>query len=127
MNCMDTSDDSHFPVVSTQESNSGLSISIHPLVLLNISDHHTRTRLQTHSEEVNICGAILAQQSGREIDIINSFEVPLDPAELTIDPTYLDTKLDQLKQVFPNLDFIGWYSTGTTPTERDLKIHSQLV
>jgi COP9 signalosome complex subunit 6 len=46
---------------------------------------------------VNICGAILAQQSGREIDIINSFEVPLDPAELTIDPTYLDTKLDQRK------------------------------
>ncbi|KAI8344278.1 maintenance of mitochondrial structure and function-domain-containing protein [Chlamydoabsidia padenii] len=125
MTSMDTSDDNSTPIVSTQESNSGLSISIHPLVLLNISDHHTRTRLQIQSDEVNICGALLAQQSGRDIDIINSFEVPLD--ETTIDQNYLITKLDQLKQVFPNLDFIGWYSTGTTPTERDLKIHGQFL
>ncbi|CAO3578883.1 unnamed protein product [Absidia cylindrospora] len=129
MTSMDTSEDScaELPIVSAQESNSGLTISIHPLVLLNVSDHYTRTKLQTQSDQVNICGAILAEQSGRDIDIINSFEVPLDHTTMTINQGYLATKLEQLKQVFPHLDFIGWYSTGTVPTERDLKIHQQFL
>lgn len=64
---MDTSEDSvsNVPVVSSAQSSSGLSISVyasqfiqmlfvaitqffssHPLVLLNVSDHYTRTKLQ---------------------------------------------------------------------------------
>lgn len=42
-----------------------------------------------------IYGAILAQQSGRDIDIINSFELPFDITTKTIDETYLTTKLEQ--------------------------------
>ncbi|KAI8148284.1 maintenance of mitochondrial structure and function-domain-containing protein [Fennellomyces sp. T-0311] len=115
-------------IVSAVQASSGLAISIHPLVLLNISDHYTRLKLQDPAiaEKGRIYGAILAQQSGREIDIINSFELPM-PQDDKVDLEYLATKQEQLKQVFPHLDFMGWYSLGTTPTESDLKIHEQLL
>jgi COP9 signalosome complex subunit 6 len=31
-----------------------------------------------------------------------------------------------VKQVFPQLDFMGWYSLGSKPAEADLKIHEQV-
>lgn len=31
-----------------------------------------------------------------------------------------------MKQVFPTLDFMGWYSIGIQPTELDLKLHEQV-
>lgn len=128
---MDTSEDDlqTAPIVSDSQSSSGLSISIHPLVLLNISDHYTRTKLQ-EPEFANggrIYGALLAQQSGRDIDVINSFELPRPNSNGQVDRTYLASKTEQLKQVFPNLDFMGWYSIGTEPTELDLKLHEQFL
>lgn len=30
------------------------------------------------------------------------------------------------KQVFKDLDFLGWYTTGDQPTEQDIKIHKQI-
>ncbi|KAI8090059.1 maintenance of mitochondrial structure and function-domain-containing protein [Halteromyces radiatus] len=129
MNPMTTTESSsleQLPIVSSIESNSGLSISIHPLVLLNISDHYTRSKLQNPTT-VNIYGALLAQQSGRDIDIIHSFEFSLQQDGKSIDQVYMSTKLEQMKQVFPELDFMGWYTTGTTPTELDLIIHEQFL
>ena len=31
-----------------------------------------------------------------------------------------------VKQVFPALDFMGWYSLGSTPSESDLLLHEQV-
>lgn len=30
------------------------------------------------------------------------------------------------KQVFKDLDFLGWYTTGNRPTEQDVKVHKQI-
>lgn len=30
------------------------------------------------------------------------------------------------KQVFQDLDFLGWYTTGDQPTDQDIKIHKQI-
>lgn len=30
------------------------------------------------------------------------------------------------KQVFSDLDFLGWYTTGSAPTEKHIKIHRQI-
>ncbi|KAG1375190.1 hypothetical protein G6F61_008678 [Rhizopus arrhizus] len=125
--------ESNTNIVSNLQSSSGLSISVHPLVLLNISDHYTRIRLQNPSiiENGRVFGALLASQSGRNIDIVNSFELPFQLAEdgvnHLLDKTFLLYKLDQLKQVFPTLDFMGWYSIGIQPTELDLKLHEQFL
>ena len=29
-------------------------------------------------------------------------------------------------QVFKNLDFLGWYTTGSLPTENDIRVHKQV-
>lgn len=31
-----------------------------------------------------------------------------------------------VKQVFSDMDFIGWYITGDAPNETDIKIHKQI-
>lgn len=31
-----------------------------------------------------------------------------------------------VKQVFSDMDFLGWYTTNESPTERDLRIHKQI-
>lgn len=30
------------------------------------------------------------------------------------------------KQVFKDLDFLGWYTTGSRPTDQDVKVHKQI-
>ncbi|GAA5810105.1 hypothetical protein MFLAVUS_003524 [Mucor flavus] len=131
MSAMDISEDPT-SIVSNAASSSGLSISVHPLVLLNISDHYTRTKLQTPEAIDNgrMYGALLASQSGRDIDIINSFDLPLSvngKDDVQFDKEFLLYKLEQLKQVFPTLDFMGWYSLGPKPTESELKLHEQFL
>ncbi|KAI8997505.1 COP9 signalosome subunit 6 [Pilobolus umbonatus] len=131
MTDMDIIDDNSMIIVSNVQSSSGLSISVHPLVLLNISDHFTRFKLQNPSLYENrhkIYGALLASQSGRDIDIVNSFELPLLSGEkVTLDKEYLMYKLEQLKQVFPQLDFMGWYTIGSSPTNAELELHEQFL
>lgn len=31
-----------------------------------------------------------------------------------------------VKQVFSDMDFLGWYTTGEAPTERDIAVHRQI-
>lgn len=31
-----------------------------------------------------------------------------------------------VKQVFSDMDFIGWYTTGDTPSSTDIKVHKQI-
>lgn len=97
--------------------------------------------------KARVYGALLAQQSGRDVDIVNSFELPI-PQDNKIDKQYLMTKQEQrrscnkatflrpwsstkndisVKQVFPDLDFMGWYTLGSFPTETDLKLHEQVT
>ncbi|KAI9487392.1 MAG: hypothetical protein EXX96DRAFT_475803 [Benjaminiella poitrasii] len=141
MSEMEIVEDSTSNVVSNIPSSSGLSISVHPLVLLNISDHYTRTKLQNPEviENGRMYGALLASQTGREVDIVNTFELPLSHADnntTVLDKSFLTYKLDQrnahlhlylIKQVFPQLDFMGWYSIGSVPTEADLQLHEQFL
>lgn len=39
---------------------------------------------------------------------------------------HIITTLFLVKQVFSNMDFIGWYTTGDTPNMTDIKIHKQI-
>jgi COP9 signalosome complex subunit 6 len=95
-------------------------IKLHPLVLLNISDHHTRSKL-IHDQVVQSVGALMGVQQGRIIQLNNSFEIPL--TKDGIDKEFIVKKLELYKQVFPELDFMGWYTTAET----DLNSFNQKV
>jgi len=106
---------------------------LHPLVLINISDHFTREKVSGGGNTFpHVVGALLGTQSGRNIEIFNSFEMvyaisPSSSSLVEIDFVYLKTKQEQFKEVFPLYEFLGWYSTGSAPTEADLETHKTLL
>lgn len=59
-------------LLSPKNSDSGLHIQLHPLILLTISDHITRHAAR--SQQGPIVGALLGQQNGREITLEHVFE-----------------------------------------------------
>ncbi|KAG0216454.1 maintenance of mitochondrial structure and function-domain-containing protein [Mortierella sp. GBAus27b] len=118
-------------VVLNQPNNSGLHIAIHPLALLNISDHYTRTVIQQPSNgPVHVIGALLGIQTGREVEIFNSYELlfTLQPdGAIRIHDEYFVTKQEQFRQVFPAYDFLGWYAVGHKPSMVDIDVLQQLT
>ncbi|XP_036213441.2 COP9 signalosome complex subunit 6 [Bactrocera oleae] len=105
-----------------------VTASLHPLVILNISEHWTRIRAQA-GETCQVFGALIGKQKGRNIEVMNSFELRVDRvgADVVINREYYQTKEQQFKQVFSDLDFIGWYTTDEAPTLLDIQIQKQMA
>jgi COP9 signalosome complex subunit 6 len=94
---------------------------------MNMSEHWTRLKAQEETPQ-RVIGALIGKQKGRNIEIMNSFELLFDTIEnnVVIDRDYYNQKEAQFKQVFPDLDFLGWYTTGDGPNEGDMKVHKQI-
>lgn len=77
-----------------------VTISLHPLVIMNISEHWTRFRAQ-HCESRQVYGALIGKQKGRNIEVMNSFELKTDEIaeETIINKDYYNKKEQQYKQV----------------------------
>ncbi|KAI8803522.1 maintenance of mitochondrial structure and function-domain-containing protein [Cladochytrium replicatum] len=116
-------------VVGDVPSSSGLNITLHPLVILNISEHFTRRKMQLGASNIQVFGALLGSQTGRDVEIHNSYELPFESVDSlpVISKKYFVTKQEQFKQVFPQLDFLGWYCTGPKPTQAELNVHQQML
>eukprot|EP01088_Endostelium_zonatum_P014081 TRINITY_DN294_c0_g3_i1.p1 TRINITY_DN294_c0_g3~~TRINITY_DN294_c0_g3_i1.p1 ORF type:complete len:313 (-),score=78.97 TRINITY_DN294_c0_g3_i1:79-1017(-) len=117
-------------VVDKEGTGAALNISLHPLVILNISDHFTRQKVLAPKNSVpRVIGVLFGLQSGRNIEITNSYELLHTEVEgaTIIDIDFLNSKQSQYKEVFPNGDLLGWYSTGSECKTSDLKIHQQFV
>jgi len=114
-------------VMASSGTVGSVSVSLHPLVIMNISEHWTRIKAQEGKSE-QVLGAVIGKQKGRNIEIMNSFELLFDRIEgdVVIDRDYYNTKEEQFKQVFSDLDFLGWYTNGDSPTEADIKVHKQI-
>jgi len=104
-----------------------VSVSLHPLVIMNISEHWTRIKAQ-EGRPVAVYGALIGKQNGRDIELMNSFELDYQTIEgcVIIDRDYYNTKEEQFKQVFSDMDFLGWYSTGERPSHLDIAVHRQI-
>ena len=89
---------------------SSLAVALHPLVIMNISEHWTRTKAQ-EGRPIQVYGAIIGKQTGRDIEVMNSFE--LDHAtiegDVVIDRDYYANKESQFKQVHACVEeFVSW-------------------
>ncbi|MFS7988876.1 putative MPN domain-containing protein [Helianthus anomalus] len=116
-------------------SSSGLTFKLHPLVIVNISDHHTRVKSQSQlpsadsssststSPSSRVFGCVIGVQRGRTVEIFNSFELLYDPSTHSLDRSFLEKKQELYKKVFPNFYKLGWYSTGADAEESDMLIH----
>ena len=58
-----------------------LGLTLHPLVVINISDHFTRARCQTGGTGVlpRVFGILIGEQNGRRVEVANSFETKVVP------------------------------------------------
>ncbi|KAJ3307257.1 COP9 signalosome complex subunit 6 [Kappamyces sp. JEL0829] len=99
-----------------------LQVKLHPLVILNVSDHFTRQKcvnvktagsVAASQETTKVIGALMGTMDARLVTIWNSVEVPFKKdQEGVADIDYLRAKLEQYKQVFPHYELVGWYSCG---------------
>ncbi|XP_074560674.1 COP9 signalosome complex subunit 6-like isoform X1 [Curcuma longa] len=122
--------------MAAASAGSGLIFKLHPLVIVSISDHHTRVKAQNHHADdgsgggaaTRVFGCVIGVQRGRTVEIFNSFELLYDPLTHSLDRSFLEKKQELYKKVFPNFYILGWYSTGSEAQESDLQIHkSQLM
>lgn len=85
-------------LVSDRPSDSNLTVSLHPLVLLTISDHITRHQVRGFTG--NIVGALIGQQKGREITLEHAFEcnVQIDEQnQASLQKEWFEDRLQQCK------------------------------
>ncbi|XP_062079092.1 COP9 signalosome complex subunit 6a [Humulus lupulus] len=135
-------------------SSSGLTFKLHPLVIVNISDHYTRVKSQMQpphlpAECINnaaasssdaapssssppstpprVYGCVIGVQRGRTVEIFNSFELLYDASTHSLDRVFLEKKQELYKKVFPHFYILGWYSTGSDAEESDMNIHKALM
>ena len=87
-----------------------LEVNVHPIVLMNISDHFTRVKAQNRGHAQRVIGALLGTQVGRQVSILNSCELIYTetPAGISLDFDFTDKRLELFSQVFPTFDFLGW-------------------
>ncbi|KAK9454481.1 hypothetical protein V1511DRAFT_502120 [Dipodascopsis uninucleata] len=113
-------------VAQNHGGSSDLTIGLHPLALLNISDYFTRA----HLSRSMMVGGLIGRQDGRDVSIEQAFEFKLTDGG-TIDENLFSTKLEQYKAVFPDLYFIGWFHIPLAPpyepTEDILGLHEFLA
>ena len=87
------------PLLSSKPSDSGITVSLHPLVLLTASDQITRHRVRGVTDP--IAGILLGQQSGREITAEHAFSAGFDKDEktgkLTFKQPWLQERVQQCK------------------------------
>jgi COP9 signalosome complex subunit 6 len=103
----------------------GLEIFVHPLVVVNISDHFTRERY-SNAKNPRVYGVLLGPKKteGRRVEVTNSFEMLL--VEGQIDNEFIKTRQEQYERVFENQEILGWYATGENMQDGDMHIHEQL-
>lgn len=101
------------------EATHSLTMLLHPSVIMSISEHHSRTKALRGQADV-VVGALLGKKRDHQIEIVDSIELRIvkdsTPGEngcnLTVDRDFVQKRIPLVKQVFPDLDLIGWYSTS---------------
>lgn len=112
--------------VTSAGSGGSVNVSLHPLVIMNISDHFTRVRMQQQQSEGRmplgglsleyglmhdgflsaVYGVLLGTQKGRSIEICNSFELVVDD-EGKLDREYFSSKEEQCKDPVMGRPILG--------------------
>ncbi|PIO72592.1 Mov34/MPN/PAD-1 family protein [Teladorsagia circumcincta] len=96
--------------------------SLHPLVIINISEHWTRMRAQSRDKTAQkVFGAVLGKVDEGHVEMVNSFELRMFMLDghCRFNEEFLRQRLSQYKEVFPELEAVGWYCTGQDDLEQD--------
>ncbi|EAR96294.1 JAB1/Mov34/MPN/PAD-1 ubiquitin protease (macronuclear) [Tetrahymena thermophila SB210] len=113
-------------------------VEIVPAVLLNISDHYTREKVEKNNPKIRVLGGLLGQVDGRKLKILQTieFKYEINQSNLqiqSIDFNFIKSRVDLFKQdlkenLFKDYEFLGWYSAGVgqNPYPNDMKFQNQI-
>lgn len=138
------------PDSSVEQQSNSLEVAVHPLVLVNVGDHILREKSANNGPSM-VVGVLLGSINGRLLEIHNTFELATSfslaenassstqetERHLTLDLDFFQLRLSQFQEVFPDVDFAGWYRVhingvvdseliNMRPTSYDLDILSSL-
>eukprot|EP00760_Papus_ankaliazontas_P024296 PhM_4_TR2215/c0_g1_i1/m.9008/K12179/COPS6, CSN6; COP9 signalosome complex subunit 6 len=121
-----------YNAATEKEIKSTNDILVHPLVVMNVSDHFTRAKVSGRNKRV--VGALFGQQVGRRVEVHTTFELVTtdddngapDPLRIKIDVAYMKQKKEQYTAVFPSYEILGWYVASNTVLECDMDSHKQI-
>lgn len=103
-------------------------IQVHPLVIMSIADHYTREKVQ--NDKSRVIGALFGKQNGREVDILESFELLWTQeknGQIKVDEKAFKDDSELFVEAYEGYECLGWYSTGAKPEGGDIEIHRQMV
>lgn len=117
------------PLITTKPSEAALSVQLHPLVLLTITDYITRHISRQQKEPV--VGAIIGQQNGRNFTLEHAYECKTlrqPDGSVAVDAAWFVDRIEQYKDVHkaPALDLVAMFMLGSS-VEGPVPVHAQLV
>lgn len=107
-----------------------ITITIHPTPILNISEFYNRMRVNYKSERV--FGGLIGEQHGNKIELYAIFEFLNNKVigdDVDLDLEFLDSRRKIAEQLYPNYDFVGFFSTNNindSPNSLDAKVYDVL-
>ncbi|KAF8625738.1 hypothetical protein AX17_006765 [Amanita inopinata Kibby_2008] len=107
----------------------GTTVIVHPLVLLSVTDHHARA--VSRNSQKRVIGVLLGQDTGKTINVANSFGIPFEEDEKDsktwfLDHNYIEGMYGMFKKVNAREKMIGWYHTGPKLRASDQEINDLL-
>lgn len=115
-------------LISSKPSDTPVTVQLHPLVLLTVSDYITRHTLR--QQEGPIVGAIFGQQNGRNFTLEYAFECKVSPSDDgPLDSAWFTKRMEDYREVHkaPALDLVAMFmsSTADGPVPAHLPVLSQ--
>eukprot|EP00762_Andalucia_godoyi_P008071 ANDGO_02207.mRNA.1 26S proteasome non-ATPase regulatory subunit 7 homolog B len=105
-------------------------VTVHPLVLLSVTDHFYRVAKDTRNRRVVgiLLGTVARDGS---VQASNAYAVPFeedaaDPDVWFLDHNYHEHMFAMFRKVAARERVVGWYSTGPRIRSNDIKIHQVL-
>ena len=120
------------------EHTGGTPAVLHPLVIVNITDHVTRINLPALGKQptaaqaarsTRAVGCLLGQQTGKSLEVHSSFELTYKTSgdHVVVDGEFLLARQAGFKQVFPEYDIVGWYTSGTGLSANDIAVTHKAI
>jgi len=105
------------------------------LAIMNIADHQARHVAESGGtydpkNPPRVLGAIFGVQKGASVEVISSVELPFridEEKQIRINDDAFAEDADLYKQIYPEHECLGWYSTATEIKSTDLPFHKRFT
>lgn len=113
---------------------SSQQLFLHPLVIMNIADHQARHVAEASKYDPKnpprVMGAVFGVQGKGGVEIMSSVELPYsldDEKQIRINDDAFAEDTDLYKQIYPEHELLGWYSTSAQIEAVDMPFHRRFT